>query len=1641
MLKKHIIFCILALICLTDYLSAQGSNTCVGATASQISLPFSANNQSTCGDVNDFNGQNACVTSTTGNYYGGQDWLYAFTPVTDGYITVLLNDIQSSGWAYPTLSLFDGCPGTPGACMAWAQGSTWSGGATLLQQVQAGTTYYIEVDAYTWGTYYANCYQFDLSINFSGIAVQPSCTNMNFNTGNLNGWYGTTGSAITGVVGAITPTYNATNLGIVNNRQTIMTGGVDACAGFPRVDPTGGPFSVRLGNNGTGANAEQLLQTFAVNPSNSSFTYRYAVVFEDPGHSSEEQPFFRALLRDQNGEIIPCSDFIVSAAANLPGFFDSPNCAGVRYKPWSSVNVDLTNYLGQNVTVEFTTGDCSQGGHYGYAYIDANCAPSILAELGDTICPGQSTTLNAPSGYQSYSWSPSGSTAQSITVTPASSTTYTLNLTAFNGCTSTFQIPVVVSPVPLVSFTFQAPACDLPVLLQNTSTIAFGSIVSQTWSIPNGNPSTSIQQDVNVTFPTTGAGTYPVSLSITTDQGCNASLAQNIIVPPCEFRATITGDTICLGSCYTMTTSTNYGAPPYTYLWSDGSTQSSLTVCPNSTSIYTVTLTDANGETANDTAQITIAPEVTFNHTMENPLCAGQSNGSISVQPIGYTPFTFSWNNGSTSSTLNNISAGTFQLTIEDRFGCPSDTTFILTQPSVITAIASPSATLCNQSNGTIQVSAQGGTPSYTYSLNNGNLQTNSDFSNLQTGNYSITISDANSCLINVNTVVQSTSFPTGMSLLGDQPTCGISNGSIQLSNIQGGVAPFTVSLNGGSSQTIPNNEYTFNNLNAGSFQIAVVDANGCALDSTAVLTMINGPTGLSLAVQPSTCGLNNGAIQITQVIGGTPTYNYLMNGSAVGSQTNFSALAQNTYSFSVIDQNGCSVDTSIVLQALPNLTSSALVLSNVNCNGGNDGQASVSIQSGNPPYSITWSNTQVGNTANNLIAGSYSVLITDDVGCSNTHEISVIEPDPLSFEVINTQPTCNQNNGSIQVIDVVGGSEPFNYSINGVASSTGLFSELLDTTYVITVTDSLGCSSSRSVLLAMPTAPTAINTSSSDAFCGNANGLISLLNISSGIAPFELSFQNENFIPITSFPVQFQNLDNGNYSIRIRDVNGCEIATSQAIEQHPGPSIAELLMQPATCDLNNATMEVLSVSGGTAPYLFSFNNASYTSINIWENLAPSQHSVVIKDNNGCLLDTFLTIPALENVSANAFIIQPVSCFGYSDGALQAVPTSGFSPFNFIWNNGNFGEVADSLSTGTYSVTVTDLNGCTKTYSINLPNPDPLSINVTGPDYVCAGDAITLNATAEGGTGHLEIQWPLYSHAEEAITITLQTSGFIEARVTDENGCPASDSQMVQMRQLPEGQLLPDMAEGCAPVCINFSYFQTAGDSIQNYLWSFNQSVSGSNNALNKQCFSLPGSPEITLQVIDIHGCSSVLNADGLVQIHPNPVAAFSRTPLEADIVNPEFRFFNESTDAVTFRWGFGDGAMSLQENPTHTYADTGNYEVCLKVTSGFGCVDSTCDDLDVDPFPTVYAPNVFTPNSDGHNENFKIVVTYATKFRLEIYDRWGELIHVSTDPDKGWDGTYKGNEVQEDVYVWRAYVTNSMNWNKELIGRVTVVE
>jgi gliding motility-associated-like protein len=1626
----------------SDALYAQGSNTCAGAAASPITLPFTANNQSTCGDGNDYTGTNACNTASFGNNYGGADWIYAFTPTQNGYINIVLNNIQATGWAFPTLTLFDACPGTVGSCLAMAQGSTWSGQAALLQQVQANQTYYLLVDAYMSGNSYASCYSFNLSASLITTPAQAACTNMGFNSGNLNGWTGTLGTSITGSSNAQTPTYNATAINIANGRQTIMTGGNDPCAGFPRVDPLGGPFSVRLGNSNTGAEAEQLLQTFAVSPSNSSFTYRYAVVFEDPGHTSPEQPFFRALLRDQNGEVIPCSEFIVSAAADLPGFFSSTTCSGVVYKPWSTVNVDLSNYLGQNVTVEFTTGDCSQGGHYGYAYIDAACAPSVLADLGDTICPGQSVMLTAPTGYQSYLWQPSGSTSQTITVSPSASTTYTLSLVAFNGCTSQFQIPVVVAPIPVASFVYQAPACDLPVQLQSTASVSTGTIASTQWTIPSGNPSTASQAVVNVSYPGPGPGTYPVTLNLSSDQGCTASITQNVVVPPCEFRVSITGDTLCTGTCYTFVPNLQFGIPPYSYQWSTGSTANQILVCPANTTIYTVTVTDANGDIASDTAQITISNGPQFNPTLNPPTCFGTNNGSIQSGISGYGPFQVLWSSNQTTPDLSNISAGTYTISATDAFGCPADTTLILSQPLPVSASATPVAATCNQNNGSIVVNTiAGGTAPYTLSIDGNAPQTNTQFSNLAAGNHVITVSDQVGCTFTFTLDVPALSTPSALALGNTNPTCGLANGIIQVTGISGGVGPYALSLNGLSTQAFIGAPIQWANLDAGAYQIQLTDASGCTLDTTYIITMITGPSGIALSTSSSTCAQNNGLIQITGVLGGTPAYLYSFNGGTPAYTNTFPNLASGTYALSVSDANQCATDTVVVLDSIPTLVSAIQTLRMVSCYNGSDGSAAISINQGSAPIVAQWSDNATGLHRDSLVAGSYSVILTDAQGCQTQHSFDITQPTPMQFHLSNAMPVCNQANGSIQVVQLSGGTAPYQYSLNnGVYANIGLFQNLAPNTYTISVRDSQNCITSQNTTLSMPPFPTAMSTSVTDATCGNSNGSISINSITSGMPPFTCSFGSANPDTIALFPIQFNFLPEGDYSIVISDANGCGLDTIRSIAQQEGPSAMVLVSDPSTCDLSNANLQVANVIGGTPPYSYALDQQPYGNQMSWNGLASGAHLVQIRDANQCPLDSSTTIAALENLSINAFIIQNISCYGYEDGALQVNIQSGFAPFSYSWSNGDTTTQTLALGTGTYTVNVSDSNNCQQSFTVYLPQPEPMHVEVSGPDQVCAGDPIQLHASGGGGTGHVDILWPQYNSMGEDLTVVpVNTRNYI-AMAQDENGCNISDSTTVLYRLRPEGNIVPDETAGCAPLCVDFSFASSGTDTISNYQWHFSNGMGGS-KGMQKICFLHDGIQSAQVHLTNQYGCSNTISAEGLITVYPLPNADFRFNPHQPDIVEPEVRFYNESTDATAFRWAFGDGALSTQENPTHAYADTGSYTICLRVTSGFGCVDSVCKTMKLDPFPTIYAPNVFTPNEDGHNERFKVVVTYATDFRLEIFNRWGELIHVSEDPDEGWDGTYKGNPVQEDVYVWKAYVTNSMYRQKELIGRVTVVE
>jgi gliding motility-associated-like protein len=196
----------------------------------------------------------------------------------------------------------------------------------------------------------------------------------------------------------------------VAGRHTIissLTGGIDPYGNFSQLCPNGSAYSVKLGNTSTGAQAEGISYTYTIPPLTNSFSilYHYAVVFQNPGHSPEEQPRFRARIIDlSTNNPIPCVSFDFTSSGSLPGFRPSPIDPNVLYKDWTPVSINLSGYAGKTIMIEFITSDCTRGGHFGYAYMDVNSFCNGVIS-GNFICPGDTAiTLNAPFGFQTYAW-------------------------------------------------------------------------------------------------------------------------------------------------------------------------------------------------------------------------------------------------------------------------------------------------------------------------------------------------------------------------------------------------------------------------------------------------------------------------------------------------------------------------------------------------------------------------------------------------------------------------------------------------------------------------------------------------------------------------------------------------------------------------------------------------------------------------------------------------------------------------------------------------------------------------------------------------------------------------------------------------------------------------------------------------------------------------------------------------------------------------------------------------------------------------------------------------------------------------------------------------------------------------------------
>lgn len=374
-----------------------------------------------------------------------------------------------------------------------------------------------------------------------------------------------------------------------------------------------------------------------------------------------------------------------------------------------------------------------------------------------------------------------------------------------------------------------------------------------------------------------------------------------------------------------------------------------------------------------------------------------------------------------------------------------------------------------------------------------------------------------------------------------------------------------------------------------------------------------------------------------------------------------------------------------------------------------------------------------------------------------------------------------------------------------------------------------------------------------------------------------------------------------------------------------------------------------------------------------------------------------------------------------------------------------------NTTTGIFNPATAGVGSHIITYSLTTPctNSDTVIINVTnqldatithvGP-FCSANAAVTLSAVDPGGT------W-------SGPGITNTTTGVFDPAVAGPGNhvitysiaglCGNTDTDTIQVIASPVISFTSDITEGCEPTTINFT--STTNQPGGTCFWDFGDGNTSTNcNPSNTYIYA--GSYDVTFTYSNTIGCTSTVLDTNYITIHSQPGAAFVATPQPTTIMDPEVHFTDYSTGQIdNWTWTFGMVGTSAQQNPSYVFPDTGAYMVQLIVTNVHGCADTTSQMVSIDQIAVFYAPNAFTPNSNGVNDEFRVYGDGINKstFEMRIFNRWGEMIFKSNDYYVGWNGAKNNNGpvVEQGVYVWKVTFKDFDGTLRQHIGHVTLVK
>lgn len=834
-------------------------------------------------------------------------------------------------------------------------------------------------------------------------------------------------------------------------------------------------------------------------------------------------------------------------------------------------------------------------------------------------------------------------------------------------------------------------------------------------------PSINVTPSVNTIYVVTASG-----------GPCNIYDTINIIIGPLPITHTATNIT-CNGANNGKIKLNPLGVAPYTVQWSanaaTGNVDSAVNLAPGT---YYATVTDANGCNGKDTITLTQPTAVTFTQAVTNATCNGGSNGQITITPSGGTGpnYTYAWSSGlPATQTVTGLAANTYTVTVYDINLCSAIGSIPVTQPTAvtITTVQTKNIRCFNGNDGSITISASGGTgPNYTYTWSNG-LPATANVTGLTAGTYTVTAKDVNNCTATATfTLTQPANGLTLPTPTFVPVTCYGGNNGTATAHPVGGATPYIYAWS--NSQATQ----TATSLSATTYTITVTDDSLCTASAS---VNISQPPQITIAgnVTNVLCnGNSSGAIDIT-ITNGTAPLSYLWSNTAV-TQDLLNVPAA-IYTVTVTDLTNCTQTANYTITQPTALTLNAPQITNVSCLGGSNGSITANPTGGVTPYTYTWNPSGNSQTINNLNAGTYFVTASDANGCSITNNYQITEPaSAVSFGAATvTNVLCNGASTGAITVSVSGGTPTYHYSwSHNAALDNATASSLIAGTYTVTATDANGCSLTQSNTITQPTAIIFGAPVITNASCNGTTDGIAEVTPNGGTGAYTYTW---NGIAGTN---PLSGLGANTYNVVVTDANNCTASTSVTITE-PGPLLISLTVTDANCFGATDGTITASVTGGTPAFTYLWSDNNNQTTQTATNLMAGAYIVTVTDSRSCSASAATNVfePGALTVFATS---TQVSCFGSVDGTITAQALGGTQPFHYLLNFGgssiqdNYTGSFTGLNSGSYIVNVEDNHLCPATTNVTVAAPVQDFFTSTTDSTSCYGSDYTDGAVHVQGT-------------------------------------------------------------------------------------------------------------------------------------------------------------------------------------------------------------------------------------------------------------------------------------------------------------------